>query len=187
MVPNKKAKTPRRTRCVTVQALQTTMASLRINYDKYIIDHQLEMQLTTIFPEMVAISEIATAVNPVASARSPRCQMFASTQPFRSRITKTKGAIIHSVYTSKLHTKKIVKRMERRRTAANRTCCPLEVGVPSPLRLADAFIWGYLWKLNQTYSIMNRVTIVRVTKHPAESRYDWGLNLYWMTYRNQYS
>ena len=32
-------------------------------------------------------------------------------------------------------------------------------------------------KLNQTYSIVNRVTIVRVKKHPAEFRYDRGLNL----------
>ena len=93
------------------------------------------MQLTTIFPEIVAIYESEAPVS------SGSYQMFASTQPFQSQLTKGRGAfIIHSEYRSRLHTKKIVEGMERRRTAANRTCRPLEVGVP--LRLVDAFTGG---------------------------------------------
>ena len=47
------------------------------------------------------------------------------------------GYKIHPEYTSQLLMQKFVEKMKKSRTAANKTCRPLEVG--SPLRLVDVF------------------------------------------------
>ena len=87
------------------------------------------------------------------------------------------GYKIHPEYTSQLLTQKIVEKMKKSRTTANRTCRPLEVG--SPLRLVDVFT------RYEAHSIVNKVTIVSIKKHPAESECGEGLGRNQIAYHNQ--
>ena len=146
MTPNRSARIPRRTCCcATDQALHTTMTSLRTNYSRTMLSNVSChcQKLTTIFPEMVATFEtIRALIN--YGCFTPTCM-----QCFKCRLTHSKNLLvpmskIHLEYTSQLIMQNIVEKMKKSRTAANRTCRPLEAG--SPLRLFDVVTtYGESW------------------------------------------
>ena len=136
MAPNRRERIPRRTRCwATDHALHTTMASLRTNYGRTIC-----YQSSVVTAKNATHNYICWGGHNIRYhlSSSGVLWMFTSMQCFKCRLTNSSPVYkIHLENTNQLVMQKTVEKMKKSRTAANRTCRPLEVG--APLRLVDVF------------------------------------------------